>query len=69
MLSFDVTSDPLTFALQHADKLPYLAREREGVSVEQRGLGFVGLPCQRTRRSGFLRGFVDDAVRVVGRLS
>jgi putative flavoprotein involved in K+ transport len=29
------------------------------------GLGFVGLPCMRTRQSGFLRGFAADARAVV----
>jgi hypothetical protein len=32
------------------------------------GLGFVGIPCQRTRRSGFLRGFAADAENVVAGL-
>ncbi|MFT5430544.1 MAG: putative flavoprotein involved in K+ transport [Myxococcota bacterium] len=39
-----------------------------GLSPEVHGLGFVGIPCMRTRRSGFLRGFSDDAQAVVGAL-
>jgi len=39
-----------------------------GVSPEVPGLGFVGIPCMRTRRSGFLRGFVGDAQSVARRL-
>jgi len=42
---------------------------REGVSTEVPGVGFVGLPCQRTRRSGFMRGFADDARAVLRRLA
>ena len=40
-------------------------RERGGIVQGMDGLAFVGLPCMRTRRSGFLRGFVDDALAVV----
>ncbi len=40
----------------------------EGVSPEIPGLAVVGLPCMRTRRSGFLRGFVDDAMAVMRRI-
>jgi len=32
------------------------------------GLAVLGLPCLRTWRSGFLRGFRDDASAVIGRL-
>ena len=42
-----------------------LPRHRGGLSPEVRGLGFLGLPCMRTRRSGFLRGFAEDADAVV----
>ena len=42
--------------------------EKNGLSTEIAGLGFVGIPCMRTRRSGFLRGFVDDAGYVVRHL-
>ena len=42
--------------------------EHNGLSTELPGLGFVGIPCMRTRRSGFLRGFVDDATYVVRHL-
>lgn len=41
---------------------------REGVSGALPALGFLGLQCQRTRRSGFLRGFADDARSLVDRL-
>lgn len=41
---------------------------RRGLSSDLPGLGFVGIPCQRTRRSGFLRGFADDAEAVVAGL-
>ena len=44
-------------------------RHVSGVSPEVSGLGFVGIPCMRTRRSGFLRGLVGDAQRVVGKLA
>ena len=53
-----LTTDPLTSAPAH----------REGVSTDVRGLGFLGLPCMRTRRSGFLRGFADDAKAVLAAL-
>ncbi|GEM_PF-1450989 len=46
-----------------------VARQLEGVSQQVKGLGFVGIPCQRTRRSGFMRGFVDDARIVLERLA
>jgi len=39
-----------------------------GLSPEIPGLAFMGLPCMRTRRSGFLRGFAADARSIVGRL-
>ena len=39
--------------------------QREGISTSLPGLGFVGIPCMRTRRSGFLRGLTDDARAVV----
>ena len=44
-------------------------RHAVGRSPEIRGLGFVGIPCMRTRRSGFLRGFAADARAVVGALA
>ncbi len=40
-------------------------RHRGGLSLGHRGVGYLGLPCQRTRRSGFLRGFAEDAGAVV----
>lgn len=45
-----------------------MPRHRAGLSPEVPGLAFVGLPCQRTRRSGFMRGFADDARAVLKRL-
>lgn len=48
-----------------ADGLPL---HRHGLSRDLAGVAFVGLPCQRTRRSGFLRGFAADARAVVGRI-
>ncbi len=33
VLSFDLTAEPLAFAVRNADKLPYLAREQEVVSA------------------------------------
>jgi putative flavoprotein involved in K+ transport len=42
-----------------------IPNHKEGVSVDDPRVGFLGLPCQRTRRSGFLRGFADDAKSVV----
>jgi putative flavoprotein involved in K+ transport len=44
-------------------------RHRGGISPEVPGLGFMGIPCMRTRRSGFLRGFVGDATSVVRSLA
>lgn len=41
---------------------------QEGVATTVPGLGFVGIPCMRTWRSGFLRGFAQDAQAVVGGL-
>jgi putative flavoprotein involved in K+ transport len=43
-------------------------KHKEGVSLEDPRVGFVGLPCQRTRRSAFLRGFANDAKYVINRL-
>ncbi len=45
-----------------------LPLHRGGLSADLRAVAFVGLPCLRTRRSGFLRGFTADARAVVGRL-
>jgi putative flavoprotein involved in K+ transport len=42
---------------------------RDGLSMDVPGLGFVGIPCMRTWRSGFLRGFAQDAAAVVGGLT
>jgi putative flavoprotein involved in K+ transport len=39
-----------------------------GLSTEVPGLAFMGLPCMRNRRSGFLRGFAADARSIVARL-
>ncbi len=39
-----------------------------GISLALPNVGLLGIPCQRTRRSGFLRGFWGDARHVVGRL-
>ncbi len=41
---------------------------KRGVSVRHPGLGYAGLPCARTLRSGFLRGAKGDAVALVGAL-
>lgn len=43
-------------------------RHDRGLSTEIPGLAFMGLPCMRNRRSGFLRGFAADARSIVGRL-
>ena len=40
-------------------------RHHRGISLDLGQVGFVGLACQRTRRSGFLRGFSDDAAEVI----
>jgi putative flavoprotein involved in K+ transport len=48
-----------------ADGFP---QHRNGRSLAVPGLAFVGLPCMRTRRSGFLRGFAEDAAAVVNAL-
>ncbi len=42
--------------------------QTEGLSTELPGVGFVGIDCMRTRRSGFLRGIPADARAVVARL-
>jgi len=39
---------------------------KRGVSVRHPGLGYAGLPCARTLRSGFLRGAKGDAIALVG---
>lgn len=44
-----------------------LPLHRHGLSRDLKGVAFVGLPCQRTRRSGFLRGFAADARAVIRR--
>ncbi len=41
---------------------------KRGVSLRHPGLGYAGLPCARTLRSGFLRGAKGDAVALVGAL-
>ena len=46
-----------------------IPEHREGISADLPGVGFLGLPCMRTRRSGFLRGFADDAAAVLDWLS
>jgi len=43
-------------------------RHDEGLSPEVPGMAYVGIPCQRTRRSGFIRGFAGDARNVLERL-
>tara|TARA_Y100001968_G_scaffold256167_1_gene242457 strand:- start:517 stop:1551 length:1035 start_codon:yes stop_codon:yes gene_type:complete len=40
-----------------------------GLSTEVQGLAFMGLPCMRNRRSGFLRGFAADARDLIRRLA
>jgi putative flavoprotein involved in K+ transport len=45
-----------------------LPQHDEGLSTDIKGLGFVGLPCMRTRRSGFIRGFQGDARALLERL-
>ena len=44
-------------------------QERGGLSTTVPGLGFLGIPCMRNRRSGFLRGFAGDAAAVVRKLA
>ena len=39
--------------------------QRAGLVPSAPGLALLGLPCMRTRRSGFLRGFDGDARSVV----
>ncbi|HIA03591.1 MAG TPA: FAD-binding protein [Myxococcales bacterium] len=39
-----------------------------GFSKDVQGLAFMGIPCMRTRRSGFLRGMVGDARAIVAGL-
>jgi putative flavoprotein involved in K+ transport len=41
---------------------------RGGFALGVRGVGFLGIPCMRTWRSGFLRGLAADAAAVVGGL-
>jgi len=41
----------------------------DGIVTEAAGLALLGVPCLRTWRSGFLRGFSDDARTVIGRLA
>ncbi|HCP47777.1 MAG TPA: hypothetical protein DIU15_17180 [Deltaproteobacteria bacterium] len=46
-----------------------IPRHDRGLSTELAGVAFLGLPCMRTRRSGFLRGFAEDARAVLRRLA
>jgi putative flavoprotein involved in K+ transport len=41
---------------------------RGGLSTDIKGLAFMGIPCMRTRRSGFIRGFTGDARAIVAGL-
>jgi len=43
-------------------------KHQQGLSTEVPGLAFMGLPCMRNRRSGFLRGYSADARNIVRRL-
>jgi len=43
-------------------------KHQRGLSTELPGLAFMGLPCMRNRRSGFLRGYSADARNIVRRL-
>ncbi|MBK7974069.1 MAG: NAD(P)-binding domain-containing protein [Deltaproteobacteria bacterium] len=45
-----------------------LPLHRGGLSSDLPSVAYLGLPCLRTRRSGFLRGFTADARAVVGAL-
>lgn len=45
-----------------------LPLHRGGLSTDLGGVAYLGLPCLRTRRSGFLRGIASDARAVVGAL-
>lgn len=45
-----------------------LPLHRGGLSTDLGGVAYLGLPCLRTRRSGFLRGFAADARAVVAAL-
>lgn len=45
-----------------------LPLHKRGISTEDPRIAFIGIPCQRTRRSAFLRGFADDAQYVIGGL-
>jgi len=75
----EVSADRIVFAtgfLRDLDWVAGITLDEDGVpphdrglSTEIPGLGFLGLACMRTRRSGFLRGFTDDARAVVGRLA
>lgn len=49
-----------------ADGIP---QHRRGVARDVAGLGFLGIPCLRTRRSGFLRGLADDGEAVIAELA
>jgi putative flavoprotein involved in K+ transport len=40
-------------------------KQNRGISPEISGLAFIGIPCMRTRRSGFIRGFTGDARAIV----
>lgn len=64
---FDRAIPPLEgLAVPLSGGLPRLV---DGVAVDVPGLAVVGQPCQRTRRSGFLRGLADDARIVVDALA
>lgn len=74
-----VPADHVIFATGYRSSLGWLGspalnpqgepQQRGGVSTTVTGLGFLGLSCMRTRRSGFLRGLPGDAAAVVRSLA
>ncbi|MEE2829974.1 MAG: NAD(P)/FAD-dependent oxidoreductase [Myxococcota bacterium] len=74
-----IEADHVVFATGYRRDLAWLGRpalseegevlQSGGISTTVPGLAFLGIPCMRTRRSGFLRGLADDAAAVVGALA
>jgi putative flavoprotein involved in K+ transport len=74
-----IHADHVVFATGYRSNMEWLGRpalcergapeQRRGISTTVSGLGFLGLSCMRTRRSGFLRGLAQDAAGVVGSLA
>ena len=54
-----------TAMLRHLVPVSDRGGVRQRAGIVSADIGVLGIPCMRTRRSGFLRGFSDDAQRVM----